>query len=131
MTQIEKSEPTVGELLGSLATTTASLVKQEVRLASSELSHKSSIAANAVGMVGLGGAVAHVGVLVLAIAAVIGLGTLMPTWLAAVILGAAFTAIGSAVLARGLVKLRNFDLVPRQTLQTLKDDAVWAKEQVR
>lgn len=131
MNEAVKSEPSVGELLGTLATTTASLVKQEVRLVSSELSHKSSVAVSAAGMVGLGGAVIHVGVLVLAIAAVIGLGTVMPMWLAALILGAAFSAVGSAVLARGLVKLRNLDLVPRQTLKTLEDDAVWAKEQVR
>ena len=131
MNEAVKSEPSVGELLGTLATTTASLVKQEVRLVSSELSHKSSVAVSAAGMVGLGGAVIHVGVLVLAIAAVSGLGTVMPMWLAALILGAAFSAVGSAVLARGLVKLRNLDLVPRQTLKTLEDDAVWAKEQVR
>lgn len=131
MNEAVKSEPSVGELLGSLATTTASLVKQEVRLVTSELSHKSSVAVHAAGMVGLGGAVVHVGVLVLAFAAVFALGTVMPMWLAAVILGAVFTVIGSAVLARGLAKLKHLDLVPRQTLQTLEDDAVWAKEQVR
>lgn len=129
--QPPRNEPSVGELLGSLANTTASLVKQEVHLASTELAQKTSDAARAVGMIALGGAVLQVGIIVLAFALVAGLGAVIPMWLSAVVLGAAVTLGGGTVFTLGLGAIRRLDPVPRQTLQTLKDDAVWAKEQLR
>ncbi len=126
----EKSEPTVGDLLGTLANSTASLMRQEVRLVTTEMAQKATHAGRAVGMVGLGGAVLHAGVLVLAVALVFGLAAVVPTWLSAVIVGALATLTGAMMLAKGLGTLRNLDLVPRQTLNTLKDDGAWVKEKL-
>ena len=131
MTESVKSEPTVGELLGSLATTTASLVKQEVHLATTEMANKTTTAARAMGMVGFGGAVLHLGMLVLAAALVIGLAAYVPMWMSALGLGALVTIIGAAMLSKGLATLKHLDPMPTRTIQTLKDDAMWAKEQVR
>ncbi len=127
----QKTEPTVGELLGSLGHTTASLVKQEVQLASTEFVKKASIAARAAGMMGVGGAFLQLGGLVLAFALVVGVGTLIPVWLSGAVLGSIATLIGGILFAKGLGAIRRLDAVPRQTLRTLKDDAAWAKEQVR
>lgn len=131
MAAVEKSEPGVGELLGSLATTTASLVKQEVQLVSTELSAKTTQAAQAAGMIGLGGAILHAGALVVMFAVVVGLAAIVPMWISAGVLGVTAICAGSLLFAKGLNAIRRLDPVPRQTLQTLRDDAVWAKEQVR
>ena len=127
----EKSEPTVGELLGTLATTTASLVKQEVHLAKAEVAEKATDAAHGVGMIAMGGSFLHLGALALFFALIVGLGTFVPVWASALAVGLVAVVAGGAVLAKGLKILRDLDPLPRRTLQTLKDDSAWAKEQIQ
>lgn len=131
MNVADKREPTVGELLGSLATTTASLVKQEVRLASAEMAHKTTTAAGAVASAAMGALILQLGLMLLSAAVVIGLAAVMPMWLTATMLGALVTIVGGALLSKGIATLKHINPVPTETLKTLKDDAVWAKEQVR
>jgi hypothetical protein len=39
--------------------------------------------------------------------------------------------VGYFLVQKGLKALKRENLAPRQTIQTLKEDAEWAKEQVR
>ena len=54
----------------------------------------------------------------------------MPWWLAALIVGVIVAAVGGVMVQRGLAALKRVDLAPRQTMQTLKEDTQWAKEQM-
>jgi hypothetical protein len=125
------AQPSVGELLGALARDTGVLVRQEVRLASTELAAKTSNATKAVGVVAAGGALAHAGFLALMSALVLGLSTLIPLWVSALIVGLVIAGAGYGVIRMGVHALRVISPVPQQAVMTLKDDAVWAKEQVR
>ncbi len=127
----ETSEPTVGELLGTLAQSTATLMRQEVRLATTEVSQKAVKVSHAVAMMAMGGAALVVAVLLLAFALVAGVATWIPMWLSAALIGAAFLAIGAVALLQGRSSLRTLDPVPRETVRTIKDDGTWIKEQVR
>ena len=131
MTTAGGLEPSVGELLGALARDTGVLVRQEVQLASNEMAKKTSAAAQAAGVVAAGGAFAHAGLIGLMGALCLGLGTMVPLWLSAAIVGIAAAVIGYALVQKGLGTLKKLSPVPEQTVQTLKDDAIWAKEQVR
>jgi uncharacterized membrane protein YqjE len=121
MTVAQTGEPTVGELLGSLATTTASLVKQEVRLASTEMAQKTSVAAGAVASVAIGGLALQMGLLILAGAVVVGLAALVPMWISAAFLGGAFSVLGAVLLSKGVASLKHIEPLPMETLKTLKD----------
>ena len=46
------------------------------------------------------------------------------------LVGALVAAIGAALIARGRAGLAEADLTPKRTVETLKDDADWAKEQI-
>ena len=40
-------------------------------------------------------------------------------------------AVGYGVLQSGVSALKRADLTPRETIETLKEDAEWAKEQTK
>ena len=50
-------------------------------------------------------------------------------WLAALIVGGVMGLIGWMMLQKGLKDLKRTDPTPRRTVDTIKDDIQWAKEQ--
>jgi xanthine/uracil permease len=82
-------------------------------------------------MLAAGGLVAYAGLLAI-IAAVIFLiaDRGVPLWLSALIVGAIVAAIGYVLVQRGITALKQQDLTPRRTMQSLKEDTQWAKEQL-
>jgi len=126
-----KAERSLGELFAELARETSTLVRQEVALAKTEMTQKATQVGRDAGMIGIGGAIAYAGLLALIAAAILGLGELIPLWLSALIVGLVIAVIGYAVIQKGIGALKRVDLTPRETIETLKEDAEWAKEQTR
>jgi hypothetical protein len=131
MTQDRREERSLGELFAELASETSTLVRQEFQLAKTELSQKAAHAGRNAGLIGAGGAVAYAGLLALVAAAIIGLGYFIPLWLSALIVGLVAAGIGYALLQTGLSALKRMDPTPRQTVESLREDKEWAKEQLR
>jgi hypothetical protein len=130
--QERKEDRSLGELFADLAQETSTLVRQEVALAKTELTQKASRVGRDIAMLVVGGAVAYAGLLVLLAAVVFGLTALgLPAWLSALIVGLVVAAVGYFLVQRGRDALGREDLTPRQTIETLKEDAEWAKEQTR
>ena len=127
----EAPEASVGELLGSLASTTASLVRQEVQLASAEIGHKVSAGGVAVGKIAGSALVMHAGLLFLLGAAALGLGTVLPIWAATLVVGGVTLAIGYTLYAGGKKTLTELNFVPRRAIESVQHDASLAKEVVR
>jgi ABC-type xylose transport system permease subunit len=77
-----------------------------------------------------GGAVAYAGFLAI-LAAIIAMlvGAGMPWWAAALLVGVVVAAVGGFLVWKGITSLKREDLVPRQTLESLKEDAQWARRQ--
>jgi hypothetical protein len=65
------------------------------------------------------------------LAAVYGLAVVVPEWAAALIVGAVLCIIGVMVLSSGRAKLKTIDPIPDKTVQTLKENVQWAKEQIK
>lgn len=131
--QVSRStdDRSIGELLGDLARETTTLVRQEVRLATTEMSQKATRVGKDVGFLAIGGAVAYAGFLVLLAAVTIMLAGLMPLWLSALLVGIVVAAIGGFLVGRGMNNLKHLDLAPHETIETLHEDKRWAKEQLR
>jgi uncharacterized membrane protein len=126
-----KQERSIGELFGQLSQDMTLLVRQEIQLARTEMSEKlSRLAANLIS-VAAGGFVAYLGGLALVAAVILALRDLANISLAvsALIVGAILAVIGWVMLQRGLKEMKRVDLAPRRTVETLKDDVQWAKEQ--
>lgn len=125
-----KSEPSLGELFGQLAQETGSLVRQEVQLAKVEITNKATSAGRNVGLIAVGGALTHAGFLVLLAAGVAGLQAVMPIWAAALVVGVVVLGLGYALMMKGVGALKLLDPVPEKTVQTMKDNQSWVKEQM-
>jgi len=126
-----REDRSIGELFGQLSQDMTLLFRQELQLARAELSEKiSQVTSNLVSVVA-GGFVAYVGALALVAALILGLheAAEISPWISALIVGAIFAVAGYVMLNRGLKELKRVDLAPRRTVETLKDDVQWAKEQ--
>ena len=124
-----RDDRSLGELFSELSQETTTLIRQEVNLAKTEMSQKASRVGKDVGFMAAGGAVAYAGLLAI-IAGVIALvGLVIPLWLSALLVGVVVAAIGYFLVKRGLDALKQEDLAPRETIETLKEDREWAKDQ--
>jgi hypothetical protein len=127
----EKSDASVGQLIGTLATDVSALVRQELRLAANEMTETAGAAARYAGLVTAGGALVHVGCIGLLAALVAALQPFLPLWSSAAIVGLVFAGAGVALLQTGLTALRQLDPVPRETLSTLDPTVFEQREALR
>ncbi len=126
---IEQPRP-LGELFSELAQETGTLVRKEVELAKIEMTAKARHAGRDAALVAGGGSVAMLGVMALMAALILALGTLLPLWVSALLVGAVVTATGGVFVARGIRAFKGLAAAPRETMQTLEENKRWLKEQV-
>ncbi len=132
MQQARKDERSLGELFGDLAGDMGALVRQEVQLATTEMTHKATRAAQDVAMIAVGGLVAYAGLLAILASLIVGLAAAgLGWWQAALVVGVVVAGVGAVLVQRGLAALRHADLAPRQTMETLKEDTQWAKDRMK
>ena len=126
-----RDERSLGDLFSDLSRETTTLVRQEVQLAKVELTQSATEAARGIGMLVAGGLVAYAGLIFLLLAVVFGLIEAgWDAWLSALVVGLVVVALGAILVLRGRQSLKPANLVPRRTIETLKEDQEWAKEQI-
>lgn len=121
------TDHSVGGLLRQLTREVPALFTKELALAKAELGE--SLRATKAGMasVATGGAVLLAGFIVLLFAGVYGLATMMPAWLAALIVGGIVVIIGLVMVSAGKKKFEASSFKPDRTLHSINKD----KEAVR
>ncbi len=125
-------EPSIGDLISSLARDTQTLVRQEVTLAKTELNQSVKHLVSSLVKVVVGGLILYAGLLVLLFAAVAGVHKLDFSWpVSALIVGGITLFVGLILVLIARSGLRGSNLMPTETIETLKDDRDWAKGQVR
>lgn len=124
----EHEVPT-GQLVKQLSEEVSRLVRDEVRLATLEMTGKAKTAARGAGLFGGGGVMAFYGTGCLLAAAIIALAGVLRPWLAALIIGVALFAVaGIAALAgKGQFK-KATPPVPSQATESVKADVEQIKE---
>ena len=109
-----------GGIVAGLMRGVSGLVRAEISLATTEMTQNATAAGRDIGSVAVGGAIAFAGFLVLLAAATRILEAILPRWLAALIVGSATVGGGAILVQRGLQELKESDLVPEKTIDTLK-----------
>ncbi|HUQ33149.1 MAG TPA: phage holin family protein [Pyrinomonadaceae bacterium] len=128
--QERKDNRSIGELFAELAGDTSTLVRQEVALAKAELTRNAASVGKQVGLLAVGGALGYLALLALVAGVIMGLAEVIPAWVSALIVGGVFALIASWLITKALHALKQTDIAPRQTIETLKEDARWMKDQV-
>jgi len=125
-------ERSLGQLFGDLSRQLSTLVRQEIALARAEITARVGTVGRGATMVGIGGAVAYAGLLALVAAvALLLMDAGLAPWLAALVVALITAATGGALVAYGRTEIARTDLAPRRTIETIRDDAEWAKEQAK
>ncbi|MDT7546529.1 MAG: hypothetical protein QOE99_2639 [Actinomycetota bacterium] len=120
------ADSSLGELVATATRDLSSLMRQEVELAKVEIKRDVVAAGKGAGGLGAAGFAAVLGLVFLSIAAAFALGRVVP-------LGTGFLLVGVAYLLvaglAALIGLKSFKKMgpPAKTIETLKDDAAWAK----
>jgi uncharacterized membrane protein YqjE len=122
----------IGEVAGLLTRDLSQLIRQELELAKAEMGEKTKKilpgAAMAAGAVFVAlcaaGALTAFVVLVLAL--------FLDAWLAALITGVALAIVAAGMAWAGKERVQEAGMpVPEQTIETMKEDAQWMKEQAQ
>ena len=121
----------LGDLFSDLATDMSNLVRQEVALAKIEVTQKAKYLGRNVGYLVVGGAVAYAGLLAVIAAIIMLLDNYMPAWGAALLVGVVVALIAWLMIGKAMSALQQADLTPRETVETLKEDASWMKQQIK
>jgi MFS family permease len=124
-------DTSLGDLFAGLARDTTTLIRQEVRLASREMTDKATAVGKNMGMLVAGGAIAYGGFLFLLGALTFGLISLfaLPWWLSFLIVGVIAVIVGYFLVRRGITELKETQFTPQETVDTIKEDIAWAKDQ--
>ena len=119
----EQSERPLSELLQQASEQTATLVRQEIRLAQLELQQKGKRAGIGAGAFGGAGLVAAYGVGALVATLILLLGTAIKPWLAALIVAAALLALAGALALFGKKQVaRATPPLPERAVESVQQD---------
>ncbi|MCB5178215.1 phage holin family protein [Streptomyces antimicrobicus] len=129
--QGDAREPSIGDLIGDIGSDLSQLVRDEIELAKAEIKQEASKAGKAVGMLGGAGYAGHLALLLGSLTVVFALAHVMDVAWAALIVTAVWAVVGAVLYATGRKRLRTVNLKPEQTVETLKEDARWARNPMR
>ena len=119
-------------MFADLTRETRSLIHQEIELAKTELSQNASRIVPSLTMIVAGALIAYGGMLAIVAGIVLGLIAIgLVAWAAALVGGLVIAGVGYALVRAGMASFRPQDLKPRQTIETLKEDARWLRTQTR
>ena len=128
----EPRDQSVGELLKDRASELTTLMRQEIDLAKTELAEKGRKAGPGFGMWGAAGVAGLLALGSLTAFFILALDGVMPNWLAALIVAAAYGVIAAVLYMTGKQRVEEAGPAkPEKTIETLKEDVEWAKHPTR
>jgi hypothetical protein len=127
--QPPQADASLGELFSDLSTDMSALLRDELQLAKVELKEEIKKAGRAGGMFGGAAFAGYMTIVLLSFAAAWGLAELMPVGWAFLIVAVVWGAAAAVLYLRGRDQLQKVNPKPEQTIDTLKEDVRWAKNQ--
>lgn len=124
------SEPTLAQLVNGVVSDAALLLRQELALAKHEIYEEARKTKTAAACLGAGIGVVALGGLLLILMLVHLLRELtdLPLWACYAIVGGVCAIVGVALLYRGKQQITQIDMVPQQTIETMKENLRWFKK---
>ncbi|MCA1692734.1 MAG: phage holin family protein [Acidimicrobiales bacterium] len=128
-TQPQEADKSLGALVADMTSEVSTLMRKEVELAKVELKEEVSRAGKAGGMLGAGALTGYLTILFASFALAWLLDAVMPVALAFLLVAVLYGIAAAVLITRGREQIKHVDPVPRQTVETLKEDMEWAKAQ--
>jgi MFS family permease len=124
-------DASLGTLVSAAVADVQALFRQELALAKAELREEAGRAGKAAGLYGGAGYAGSMVLALLSAAAVIGLGHLIGYGWSALVVAAVWAIVAAVMFTTGRSRMRAVSPRPEQTVETLKEDARWARHPTR
>lgn len=129
-TKPKEPDKSLGELFGELSEEFSTLLQTQVDLAKVEIKREATKAGKIGGMFGGAALAGYMALLLLSFAAAWGLANVMNEGWAFLIVGAVYAIVGGVLYARARERSKDLNLVPEQTVASLKEDVQWARQKL-
>lgn len=125
-----EKDPSIAQLISGVVGDAQTLVRQEIALARQEITKEITNAKQAAIKLGIAGGVLAVAGLLLILALAQGIADLLnwPHWAGYVLVGVVLAIVGYVLLSSAQKQIKAVQPVPKQTIETLKENAEWIKE---
>ena len=127
---VREEAQSLGDLFSRLTADLSKLVRDEVELAKVEINETVENVKTAGVSIGAAGVLGLMAFVLLSFAAAWGLAEVVATGVAFLIVGGAYGLVALVLIAVGRSRLKAAKPVPEQTVETLKEDVAWAKQQM-
>jgi len=121
----------VPEVLQDIFGNIQEIIRSEFRLAKAEIKSEASQAAGPIKLSLIGVVLGFYALGFLLYTAVLGLSMVVAPWIAALIVTAALGIVSMALVSAGIKRLKQVPKVPERTIETMKENVQWAKNQIR
>ncbi len=126
----DRNDQSLGAMIGDLVGDVQDLIRGEVNLAKQEVKEEAKAAGIGVGLMVGAGVLAFVGLFFIGLTLTYALNAFIPIWAAALIVAVLFLIAAFVLFNMGKGRLQHVDPVPRQTVESIKEDAEWVKQQI-
>lgn len=117
----------LGTLMSEISSDLSTLMRQEVELAKAEVKEEVSKAGKGAGLLGAAAFAGYLVIVLLSFAAAFGIGSQIGLGWGTLIIAGVWAVIGAVLFVLGRARLRRVSTKPERTIETLKEDAQWAR----
>jgi uncharacterized membrane protein YqjE len=122
---------TVPEVLQDIVGNIQEIIRSEFRLAKAEVKQEAAKAKSPVIMSVMGGALGLYALGFLLLTAMLAMATIMTMWMAALIIGGVLAVASMALIGAAKARLKYVNAVPERTMESIKENVQWTKDQSR
>jgi len=124
-------ERSFSEVVQAILGNVQEIVRSEVRLAKAEIGEEAVKAKSSAALLGAGTITAIYAIFFLLLMAVYALSLVMPNWAAALTVGAILAGLAALLLTAGVGRYKKVHLNAERTVETIKENVEWAKQQAK
>ncbi len=125
------NERSISDVFQDIIRNIQEIVRSEVRLVKIEIRDETLKAKSAGLLIGAGAVTAIFAALFLLLTIVYALSIVLPSWAAALIVGVALAIAAAGTLSAGVKLFKRIHAKPERTVETLKENIQWAKQQTK
>lgn len=130
MLDVESGGRSITDVLKDIGENIQQIVRSEIKLARIEMTESARGARSAAISFGTGGVLGLFGLGFLLLTVMFALELVLPNWLAALIVGVGSLIVAAIGISAGRKSLKTIK-APKKTIETVKEDLQWTKEQTK
>ena len=122
---------TLSDVLQDIVRNVQDIVRSEVRLAKTEFREEAVKAKDSALLLAVGAVSGVFAAMFLLLTIVYALALVIPSWAAALLVGAVLAIVTSVVLTVGVKRFRQIHPTPEHTVESIKENVAWAKQRTK